>query len=281
MDGHYLNEHILKSIHKGWGDESRFDEETKADHWNIFFLPSSAGMIRSMELVQKINIRLTQVIKILSAVVVVLAIAFIVTQIIKWFGTYPSLGRFVRQFNMDGEANIPTYFSSIILFICALLLGIIAALKKREHDAYTSHWTILSIIFVFMSLDEVTSYHGCLAAPVRKLLNITQGPFLFAWVIPGAALVLVFAMLFWRFLFHLPRESRLLFSVAAIVYVGGALGMEFFGGYYAGLHGIRNFNYNILVLIEETLEMLGVILFIYALKRYIKSNFQRIQIDIV
>ena len=39
--------------------ESGFDEETKADHWNTLLLPSSAGMIRSMESVQKVNIRLS------------------------------------------------------------------------------------------------------------------------------------------------------------------------------------------------------------------------------
>ncbi|NER04565.1 MAG: hypothetical protein F6K17_19105, partial [Okeania sp. SIO3C4] len=50
--------------------------------------------------------------------------------------------------------------------------------------------------------------------------------------------------------------------------VGGGIGMEMIGGYYAYLYDTKNFFYEILVTIEEFLEMLGVVVFIYALLCY-------------
>jgi len=44
------------------------------------------------------------------------------------------------------------------------------------------------------------------------------------------------------------------------------------GGYHAYLYDTNNFIYEILVTIEEFLEMLGVVVFIYALLAYLKLD---------
>ena len=55
------------------------------------------------------------------------------------------------------------------------------------------------------------------------------------------------------------------FLVAATVYVGGALGMELPLGYWTDLHGDENFVYSMIDLVEESMEMIGASLFLYAL----------------
>ena len=54
-------------------------------------------------------------------------------------------------FNLDSENNFPSWFSTIILFNCSLLLYIIY--KVTEETSPDRFWIILSIIFVYLSID--------------------------------------------------------------------------------------------------------------------------------
>ncbi|MDV2991298.1 MAG: hypothetical protein N4J56_000952 [Chroococcidiopsis sp. SAG 2025] len=86
----------------------------------------------------------------------------------------------------------------------------------------------LSVIFLFLAIDEFASLHEKLIEPIHSKLN-TSG-FYFAWVIPGAAFTFVCLLIFTRFLGHLPTQTRRLFLLAGSLYVGGTLGMEMIGG---------------------------------------------------
>ena len=46
------------------------------------------------------------------------------------------------------------------------------------------------------------------------------------WVIPALLAVTVFALVYLRFLFALPNRFRWLFILAAVLYVGGAAGLQ-------------------------------------------------------
>jgi len=81
-----------------------------------------------------------------------------------------------------------------------------------------------------------------------------------------------------KFLLHLPRKTRDLFLLAGSIYVGGALGMEMVCGYYADAVGQRNLIYGLMASVEEILEMVGVIVFIYALLSYIGSYLENIDL---
>jgi hypothetical protein len=200
------------------------------------------------------------------------------------------LGNFSRQFlgssklasglkllfDVDSESNLPTWYSSVALLLCGLLLAIIAALKKQEGDRFAFHWKVLSFIFLFLSLDEVVGIHELPIAPLRQALH-ASGFFYFAWVIPGAILVLFFVLAYLKFLAHLPAKTRYMFFLAGLVFVGGALGAETLSGYYADFY--KNFGseysertpYIIAVAIEEFCEMIGIVIFIQALLTYLSS----------
>ena len=61
---------------------------------------------------------------------------------------------YVRLFNLGEEANFPTWFSSVLLLISALLLLAIGVVTKSE-GGNGRYWMLLSGIFAFLSLDEV------------------------------------------------------------------------------------------------------------------------------
>lgn len=197
-----------------------------------------------------------------------LTLASISGQFLKYYG-YAHSPELIQQFNVDGEYTIPSLFSSFSLLFCSLLLGKIAYEKWQVQDKYAGKWIGLSVIFFYLALDETISLHEQLIHPLRDALNAT-GIFYYTWVIPGLILVFIVALIYWQFCLSLPQKIKYLFFIAAIFYVGGGIGMEMVGGYYASLYDTNNFVYEMLVTIEELFEMLGVVVFIYGLLCYQK-----------
>lgn len=171
---------------------------------------------------------------------------------------------FIRLFSVDKEANVPTWFSSSMLLLCSLLLFVIAVIKKSYNEQYISHWLILALIFVGLSLDETAIIHEMSVKPLQAAFH-TSGLLKFAWVIPGSFLVIFFLIGFMKFLKNLSRMIRNLFMSAGFIYVLGAICIESLSGLASDLYGYSSKIYAAIVTIEELFEMLGIILFIYAL----------------
>jgi len=208
-----------------------------------------------------------------------LTIASVAGQLAIYCGGYTTFGGVIPLFDLDDERNIPTWFSSTGLLLCAVFLGLIAAAKKRERDGYTWDWQVLAIIFLGLSLDEAAGLHELTVKPLRSMLG-ADGMLLYTWVVLGAAFLVLFMAAYLRFFLNLPPDTRWLFAVAGTVYVSGALGMELVGGYYASLHGHRNLMFATLTTIEEVGEMAGVLIFIYALLSYISTYIREVTIHI-
>lgn len=183
---------------------------------------------------------------------------------------------FVRLFYLDWEANIPTWYASSMLLLCSIILAIIALAKRTAGEGYVLHWSILSIIFLCLSLDESAIIHE-MGTTLVQCVHSTSGFLLYAWIIPGATFIFIFVLVYMRFLFHLPTKTRCLFLVAGIIYVTGAIVMESISGQYADLYGEGNIKYQMIITVEEFFEMLGVVVFVYALLSYSNSNFKEIQ----
>lgn len=184
----------------------------------------------------------------------------------------------VPLFYVDMEHNIPTYFSVFLILTAALLLVVIARLSRKQMSPHVSKWAILSFGFLLMALDEVFQFHERLNIPVGRLLGEGGlGVFYFPWVIPGIALVFVLGLFFLRFLLDIPAATRFWFLVAAILYIGGAIGIELIGSRHAELHGYENWAYSMIVTIEESFEMVGLIVFIGALLNYCANNYKKLR----
>jgi len=195
----------------------------------------------------------------------------------KYYFGYSIYG-LVRLFNFDIERNIPTLYSTLALLFASILLLIITIAHKRNNSAYLS-WLGLAFIFLFLSMDEFMSLHEHLIIPVRESLD-TSGVFYFAWIIPYGIALIVFVIVYFKFLTNLPRNIMILFVVSGAVFVSGALGFEMVGGIYSELYGENNLLYASIYTCEEFLEMLGIAIFIYTLLRYINSQFKTLTITV-
>ena len=175
-----------------------------------------------------------------------------------------------RQFNMVNEANAPAWYSSMILLLSAALLTIVALREREVGGRDVRHWAGLAGIFSYLSLDEAAQIHEMMT--VFDGLHPT-GIFFYSWVIVGGLFVGGIGVLYLGFLARLPMETRWLFVLAGGLYVGGALGIEMLESRYQYLSGTwTDLTYALLVGVEETLEMSGVILFLYGIASYLARS---------
>lgn len=194
------------------------------------------------------------------------------TQALRVYGGHDFQLGFQRQFNLDLENNIPSWYASSALLFCAVLLGVIGITKQYEHAPRFRQWFGLAAIFLYLSLDEAASLHEMVIPLGRTLLDyvgVSSGYLYFSWVIFGIIAVSIVGFSYLRFLRALPTMSGQLFLIAGLLYVTGALGVEMFGAKVASQGGIDTMFYAVLVAVEEGLEMFGVVLFIYALLSYL------------
>jgi hypothetical protein len=218
----------------------------------------------------------------LLTVSVALLLGGVATQYIKYVHGY-DLG-FVRLFDLEGEGNLPAWYSSFLLLLSSVLLGIIGLNRKREANPYGWYWLALAFIFLYLSMDEGAGIHEMADPLIRRLLNaIGSLDFVLrvigtAWLLAGIPFAVIVFLVFWRFLLHLPIATRVQFLIAGGLYIGGAIGIEVVEGHYKALHGGHTLTYEILVAFEEGLEMVGLVVFLYTLLLYMATQAIRLQV---
>ncbi|MEX2650187.1 MAG: hypothetical protein WD673_14340 [Alphaproteobacteria bacterium] len=179
-------------------------------------------------------------------------------------------------FDMSGEWNAPAIYSGFLILINGLFLALIGFRSRIANKSKWIHWYILSVIFLYLSSDEVFSFHERLGAPVRDALH-SSGLLYFAWVIPGGIFTLVVLVASLSWLRRLETATRRLMLSAGTVYVTGAIGIEMLGGWRyervkLGL-GLNDPWFMLLSTCEETLEIAGMSLMLFTLIRHATSAF--------
>ena len=66
---------------------------------------------------------------------------------------------YIRIFDVNGEANIPTWFSSLLLVLNSFILAIIAIRTKAQQGRYYTQWFVLAVVFLYLSIDEAALLH--------------------------------------------------------------------------------------------------------------------------
>ena len=194
--------------------------------------------------------------------------------------SYRGLVALLNKFVLDSELSIPAWYSSSALLGCSVLLGLIACQRCRSRYAYRFHWFILSLVFLLLSIDELIAVHEMLIVPLRRRLGF-EGIFYYAWVIPGLVFVIGFGRCYLNFLMHLENWLRLLFLAAGATYVTGALGMEMAEGPIDQMFGDHSVMSLVAVTIEESLEMIGIAIFTYALLCFIRTHIGTLRIRLL
>jgi len=218
---------------------------------------------------RRITIALIVLISLLTLVSFVLG-AIVVTQGIE-SGVVDKL---FKLFNLDYEQNLPTWVSSVLLFLVGLHYLMIAYYRHDLEKHHFFQWLFLGLIFLGISFDEFAHIHEASIRPMRTMFDM-DGLLFYPWILPAAILTIVVGLFYFTFIRDLPWESKLIFICASLFYVGGALGMEAIGGYYvdnmlAGQPSEPDVFYLALTHFEEYCEMLGIILYLHLGMNYLQ-----------
>lgn len=207
-------------------------------------------------------------------------------------------------FDMDREGNVPTLFN-VLLFLFASLL--FHYRSRWEKGPARWPWSLMAFILLFLGVDEGSQIHERFMLFTLRILGDGdlraggRGWLFYAWYIPyGVASLALIALLVPWFL-RLSSNARHGFLLAGATYVSGAVFVEAWSGglaeqlmlsdadrsppgvpceiYQQGscfLYGDTRFV--LACALEETLEMLGVILCIRTLLGSLRSHDARILI---
>ncbi len=111
--------------------------------------------------------------------------------------------------------------------------------------------------FLLLAIDEVAGMHETFNSSIE--MN---------WAIPGAILVLIIAIAFLPFLLTPPKRLTALFIASAVVYVSGTLLVELLSEEMDS----ESLSYMLAVAVEEGLEMLGALFFLFVLLREMQTD---------
>lgn len=194
------------------------------------------------------------------------------------------LDRLLQLIHLDGEGNLPSFFSSMLLLGAALLCFVAGRVKSADGSPVRWYWYILACALAFLAVDEAAQLHEVLNGLISRAWS-NRGALRWPWVVPYAAAAFVLAVICLPFLRALPRPVSARMVVAGAIFVLGAAGLDMIEG--AILHFMRAGDRSLepfflgLPILEESLEMTGVILFIDAVLRYLALRDADINVRIV
>ncbi|HZV99750.1 MAG TPA: hypothetical protein VFF74_12245 [Methylophilaceae bacterium] len=226
-----------------------------------------------------IRLRTNQLMRTFCCLALFFVFAHVLTLVARYHFGFGKLGGLIPLFDLDHERNLPTCFSTFLAVFCSALLALIAKCREQASQPWLL-WAMLALAFFFIGLDDIAELHEHLSTPLRRILH-TGGLFYYAWIIPYGAAALILAVSYYRFVFEMPPRIRNLMITSAIVFMSGALGLEMLGAWYFEMARIENtLSYGIITMIEESMEMLGLIIFLYSLLIYIETVQKNIYINL-
>jgi hypothetical protein len=175
-----------------------------------------------------------------------------------------------RQFDLNGEGNFGAWFQSTLILTCALLTLAVASHYRAQRAPLAHRWVALSGLFGLMAIDETAQLHDMFTGPLRRGLEIDFGFFYFAWLIPAVAFLAGCAWYFAPVALSLPAAIYRRLIAALGVYFGGAVVVEMISG-FAAENGRASTPYQLVLTVEESCEIAGILLLVGALLTLARS----------
>lgn len=178
----------------------------------------------------------------------------------------------IPLFGFDREANLPTMVNAAWLQLAGLFAFMIARSMSDRGDA--RRWLGIALILWFLAVDELCMLHDHVSVALHDRFS-TTGLLSWPWVIVYGVLTLSVVAFYLRFFFTLDRSLQVGLAVAAVLYVGGAIGMEMFAARELG-NDSENLRHAIYYTIEENLEIIASMLTAIVLMRFLRDRGSRI-----
>ncbi|MBF5080380.1 hypothetical protein F1641_01040 [Quadrisphaera sp. INWT6] len=189
-----------------------------------------------------------------------------------------------RLVDLDAEANVPTWFSTLLLALLAAACAVTGLLLRARGER---SWPLLlpALVAAAMSLDELAQLHEDLQLLSERL--DLGSPNAFGWVVPGAAVAVGVGVVLLFAARAMAPALRWRLVAAGVVYFAGALGVEVLAGplYRPGQGDqvpVQSTLYVLSNALEEGLEMAGALVALAAVLALlrVRSTPQGVVVDL-
>ena len=192
--------------------------------------------------------------------VLVLSIAGILVQYLRFAHDYEYLWGLAPLFNPAREGNVPTWFSSALLLVSATALAVAGGCLRAARSPGAQWWLVLAVVLCLASLDETANLHELFSRQARR--SFTPG-FGQLWVLVLGPVALVFLAVYTGFIRRQDPRVRRPFALGAALFVGGALGVELVE-ILLQLRGAGELAVAAITVGQEVLELLGAAVLLHA-----------------
>lgn len=172
-----------------------------------------------------------------------------------------------RMFDLDGERNLPTYFSAAQMFLVGVIFMYLAYPSSRPRPTSPHFLGVLGAAFIFLCFDEALAIHeriGGLLLDYAWLPRFKGDHGL--WVVPYVAIGLIFLVATYRQTRTMWRNKRRETTIMALgfgVFLLGCVVVEVIGFQYFRADDVPLYLYKFEVAVEEYLEMIGITVVLY------------------
>lgn len=174
----------------------------------------------------------------------------------------------IKLFDLNGEANLPAWYSSMQLFGVSILLGVFAYYNFNKHNFHSWSLVLLAVLFFILSADEVAQIHE----RVGKIIDIlfpkygrtenffkNTGIWMFVIGIPFIVVLIFLLKSSWVY-FRNYKGISIRLIIGIIIWLFGALVAESFSNLWE--QGTKSFIVE--VYFEESCEMIGITFIFWA-----------------
>ncbi len=173
--------------------------------------------------------------------------------------------------------NVATLFAVALLWLCALLTFTISrADTDRQRDSL--QWMGLCVVFAVLGIEKATLLHTRLPWSIGAVCASSEA-LQCASILPMIILIGALAAFYMAFFFRLPTDTKRHLLFAGMVYICGVVVLDKAGCVWLSKVG-QDLVYHLYVIFEETMEMVGCILFVYAFSNYIDRHLSGLSIRI-
>ncbi len=181
-------------------------------------------------------------------------------------------------FDVGEEISLPSWFSSVNLFVSSILVFLVYKCSENETALVHRYWLVLSGVFAYLSLDESAEIHERFNRFSSFTKNIFPVLETHSWVFFGTVLSILFVATFVPFLLRIHRRTAVMFIIAGAIFVSGSIGFEFIGAVmrYTGYAQSTDLIYKLRRIVEESLEIYGIVIFNCAVFRELSRRSPKI-----
>lgn len=194
-----------------------------------------------------------------------LALVSLSGQLLRHLTDYENAFGLIPLVDMVRQLSVPTITRVLLLFLNALLLGVIAAVEGAKGSKLGGQWKFLALAFFYMSLHAGSNLHNLVMSQLLKPLRSLFPTLTVTRLGLTVVLLALIATIFYRgFILALPKRTKLLLLASLALYLAALWGINALITQYVSVYGDETLGFNLWWMAKKMVEMGAMLLSLYS-----------------